>query len=312
MLIPGEMVDDIKIVGLAGSGGMALVYMGKDMNTHKNVALKILREEHSSDTEIIDLFLTEADLSLLIHHPNLMKAHRIGQYKNTYYLVMDFWQGFDLAQILRFTDEHFFRFSVEASVMIISEVLDGLDYFHSLVGKDQKPLRLVHRDVTPQNILISYEGDIVLIDYGAALIAAHGTATEIMAVGKLRYMAPELLLQNQVSAQTDIFSAGVVLWEMLAGQKLFHGETEVEVQSQIAFEKYPPPVILERFDKPIAEVVKKSLDRDPDSRFQTVRQFYDALQNALENSGYDSGALLKTKIQSDELYPLLQKMKKNK
>ena len=176
------------------------------------------------------MLVDEAKLSVLLSHTNVVQVYDLGKVGDDYFISMEFIDGVNLRQIINRLKELNQPIEQELAVYIISEVCKGLDYAHTKKDADGNPLSIVHRDISPQNVLVSYEGEVKIVDFGiakAAMNISHTLAGILK--GKISYMSPEQALGKIVDRRTDIFSAGLVFYELLTGQKLFTGETQFEV-----------------------------------------------------------------------------------
>lgn len=230
-----------RILGRLGTGGMCHVFRARHDDATSDCALKMLREDHRQDEQIRDLFVTEADLALLLEHPNLVRTYDAGEVDGRYYIAMELMEGGALDILLKAFAKRSLELPLDFAMFIISEVLEGLHALHTATGRTGRPLGLIHRDVTPQNIFLSFDGRVILGDFGVALIQAYGDTDPGQVLGKLGYLAPEMISMEEVDHRADVFSAGVVLWEMLTQQRLFFGKDEDDLMEDIAEATVPRP-----------------------------------------------------------------------
>jgi len=246
------------------------------------VAIKRLHPHLAREREFVDMFLDEARLAARIHHPNVVPIQEIGQSERGYYLVMDYIEGDTAARLFARAAQSGSRVPLEVAVRIMLDALSGLHAAHVLKDDNGKPLEIVHRDVSPQNILVGIDGSSRLTDFGVARAASRLSSTRSGQLkGKLAYMAPEQAKGGDLDRRADVFAMGIVAWEAFAFRRLFKGDGEAETLNRVLYE--PIPQLLDaapNLDKTLAAVVMKALERDPAKRFDTAADFADALENA--------------------------------
>jgi serine/threonine protein kinase len=276
-----------QIIGALASGGMGTVYLCRHSGKggfRRLYALKLIHEHLARDPESIEMLLDEARLASRIHHVNVVPILDLGVDEGRHFLVMDYVEGCSLAQLCR---RHRRRRPAARIVPLIIDALDGLHAAHTLVDDDGEPLRMVHRDVSPQNVLVGVDGVGRVIDFGiATAMAGRAAAGEQMLKGKIAYMSPEQLISpEKMDARSDVFSVGVVLWTLLTGEPLFRGASDAETMKNVMQRPIPPPS--ERGLRPPAcfdAVCLKALERRPQARFQSAEAMADALRKvALDN-----------------------------
>lgn len=254
-----------------GGGGMATVYRATfsvEGGFEKEVALKVIRGELSEDPQFIRMFLDEARLSGSLSHPNVVQTFDFGQVDGIYYLAMELVRGRTLAAILEALRDNRLRLGTAASLFVAKELARALDYAHRAVGADGRSLGIVHRDVSPQNVLVSREGHVKLADFGIAKAALRSQVTQPGRVrGKCSYMAPEQAKGLEVDARADVFALGAVLWECLVGRRLFDGPTDAAVLLEVIEKDIPPPSrFVQGLPPEVNRTVLRLLERDPQSR----------------------------------------------
>ncbi|HET9932024.1 MAG TPA: serine/threonine-protein kinase [Polyangiaceae bacterium] len=286
------------------AGGMATVHFGRLLGPagfSRTVAIKQLRPGLPSDTESLTTFLDEARLASRIHHPNVVSPIDVVLIANEAFIVMEYVHGESLSRLLKAAPGVPVRPTLAAAV--IGQVLFGLHAAHRAVSEDGVPLELVHRDVSPQNILITPEGIARILDFGIAKAArqSHHTMNGVLK-GKLAYMAPEQVTSSPVSSRTDIFAAGTVLWEMLTGQRLFLAETPAACVQKILHDPIPAPsALVDDVPRELDEVVLRALARDPEERFPDAQTMALAVAAAVRSaSSLEVGAWV-TELCGDSL-----------
>jgi serine/threonine protein kinase len=254
----------------------------------KVVALKRILPHLSDNQEFLDMFVNEAKMVAGLTHPNIVQSFDLGRIDKSYYIAMDYVHGRDLRTIMRRAKEKGLRIPLELCLRIVSHVCSALEYAHRKKDDRGRPMRIVHRDVSPQNILISFEGDVKLTDFGIAKAATKASTTDRGALrGKLLYMSPEQAWGKPMDKRSDLFSLGLVLYEMVTDQKPFlgaGGSSEMSIlelvrQCRIEAPRAVNPQIPEALDK----LLIKALHREPDQRFQDAGEMGRGLERILRD-----------------------------
>ncbi len=247
------------------------------------VAIKVIHPRHAQDEQVIRMFLDEARISARIDHPNVVHVEDLGQLDETYFLVMEYVHGCSLAQLLSSLGEKRRRLSPVVAVAVAARVAEGLHAAHETTDDEGRLVGLVHRDVSPQNILLSHKGHVKLIDFGVAKARLRSEETNVaMLKGKVRYMPPEQATTGLVDRRSDVYSLGIVLWEMLTMRRLFTGKTEFEVLLKVRDPKVPPPsTYVQDVPPALDEVVLAALAPRPDDRPPNAKVFRRMLASAL-------------------------------
>ncbi|MES2801546.1 MAG: serine/threonine-protein kinase [Bdellovibrionota bacterium] len=260
------------------AGGMAEVYLAKSSvgtgGVNKFVAIKRILPQFSANQEFIDMFHEEAKVSVNLTHSNVVSIYEFGTEKAQFFIVMEFVEGRNLRQIINELKKFNRSIKIEEAVYIVKEAASGLDHAHRCVDQHTgRPLNITHRDMSPQNIMVSFEGEAKVIDFGIAK-KSDGNGEETKAgtlKGKFAYMSPEQAESEEVDPRTDVFALGIILWELLANDRLFTGSNENAILRKVrecqtpAIRKINPlvPVELER-------IVTKALAKDKNVRYQTA------------------------------------------
>jgi serine/threonine-protein kinase len=241
----------------------------------KQVAIKRVLPSLSKKEQFIAMFLDEARLSAQLSHSNVVSVFDIGVGDSTYFIVMEYVDGADLKQVLEHQREVGVHVPVEVAAFIATKICQGLSYAHELAAPDGRPLNIVHRDITPANILITRHGEVKIVDFGLAKASSQLADSDAGVIkGKFGYLAPETVQGQPVDHRVDVFSVGIILWEMLAGRRLFLGETDYDTVMQVSAAQIPPLSSINPAVPPDLEaVVRAGLARDPAERYQTARDF---------------------------------------
>jgi serine/threonine-protein kinase len=287
----GIRLDRFELVAELATGGMATVYLARVSGAggfQRFVAIKRLHPHLAREPEFIEMFLDEARLAARIHHPNVVSILEIGSGDQGYYIVMEYVEGDTLARLLSRCDQSGQRLPVKVGLRIVIDMLAGLDAAHELKDDDGKSLAIVHRDVSPQNVLVGVDGSARLGDFGVARAASRLSTTRSGQLkGKVAYMAPEQArAEGDIDRRADVFAAGAVLWEVLGGRRLFKGDGEAQTLNKVLTE--PIPSVSDAWpsvDASLEAVVAKALERDRDRRFATAAEFADALEAAAKRAG---------------------------
>jgi hypothetical protein len=284
----GNPIDRYVVLDYLSEGGMGAIYLGKKLGAggfEKEVVLKQLLPEYTQQEEFIDLFLREARLSATLDHANIIHTIDLVTAGNEYFIVMEYLAGGDLRTLLKKARRRRKRFSAPAAIYVTREVLSALAYAHAKRDFDGRPLRLIHRDVSPSNILISQNGEVKLTDFGIAKAATHNSLF-YKVKGKVGYMSPEQAKSDPMDHRSDLYSLAVCLYEIITGERLFvHAGLTTsadEIYSQ------PIPLLSRKVAGLPADLDKlmlKALSLDPDGRYQTASEFQEALLRCAHRNG---------------------------
>lgn len=275
-----------KVIRKIDAGGMAEIFVGQASSLegiHRTVAIKRVRPHLATNRRFIQMFIDEARLCMRLTHANITQVFDVGRAQGTYFLVMELVDGGNLRKIIQLASERDYRIPIEYAVHIVIEVAKGLAHAHEAKDEFDKPLRIVHRDLSPPNILLSKSGEVKVTDFGLAKAKSHIESTDPGVVkGKFSYLCPEATEGYEVDARADIFSLGIVLHELLTGRRLFLGKTDLETVELVRqCNVLPPSAFNPRIDQELDAVVMMALEKDRRKRFQSARDFGDALAKYL-------------------------------
>lgn len=260
------------------AGGMAEVYRGESAGIEgfrKKVAIKRVLPKLSANREFIQMFLDEARLCAYLSHSKCVQVFDIGQGAGAHFIVMEYVDGADLKEVLEFLASKNQPMRVEVACRIAMDVCEGLAYAHQACDHAGRPLEIVHRDISPHNVLMTRFGEVKLVDFGLAKASSHLTdEDEDIVKGKFGYLAPEVTLGQGADRRVDIFAAGILLWEMLCGRRLFLGESDVETFKLVRDANIPDPRHYRQdIGEDLVRVLAKALARDRTQRYQTADEF---------------------------------------
>ncbi|MFT3693106.1 MAG: protein kinase [Kofleriaceae bacterium] len=278
-----ETFGTYSVYELLGSGGMATVHRAESTSAggfRKRVALKRLLPHLKEEPEVVESFAREAKLASHLRHVNIAQTYDLGIVDGTTFIAMELVPGPTLKQILRQCDEAAGAIPIEHVIEIMTQVCDALDYAHNLVDEHGRSFGMVHRDVSPANVIVSNSGTVKLIDFGLAKVKASRNTRAGLLKGKLSYMAPEYTL-GQLDHRADLFAVGVILHEMLTGRPLFDNPNEFEIITMLREMPIQPPSRWNPQVKPVLDdIVMTALSRDPGLRWQSAAALRAALANA--------------------------------
>src|ERR1700690_412184 len=280
-----DLAGKYRLIAELGQGGMATVYLGVAMGTsgfRKLAVVKLLRPEIAVDTEFVEMFLDEAKLCARLSHPNIVHTYDVGVDEVGHLMAMEYLDGVSLHAAIAKLGRHGgpLKFPLQARVLL--DVVEGLRYAHELKDYDGRSLEIVHRDVTPHNIFVTYDGQVKLLDFGIAKAATSSvrTATGVIK-GKLTYMAPEQARGDEVDARADLYAVGVMLWEAVTGRRRWpKGLSQPALFTRLASGEPPesPNAASFGFPAEVDAIVLKAMAPKPDDRYQTAAELRDALE----------------------------------
>src|SRR5262245_44164250 len=280
-----------EIVRKIFEGGMGIVYEAEQLGARefvKRIAIKVVRQNYASQTQFIENFIGEAKLVADLIHTNIVQTYHLGETRGVYFIAMELIRGVNLEQFVQQLQDKKRQLPKELAIFIVSRIARGLAYAHAKTDKDGHPLGIVHRDVSFKNIMIAFEGDVKLTDFGIA--KARGFLTdqegEVVA-GKADYMSPEQANFQITDKRSDLFSAGVVLAHLLLGKNIFKSNTAEESRQRIMTMAIPDFRTLDsRIDERLNEILHAALARDLDKRYASADQLLYDLEHYIYHTGY--------------------------
>jgi serine/threonine-protein kinase len=291
-----------RVIEKIAAGGMAEVFRAESAGLEgfkKTVAIKRVLPHLSQKKEFIGMCLDEARLSAALSHSNVVQVFDIGVGDDTYFIVMEFVDGANLKSVIEHRKQLGRPLPLEIACLVALRTCEGLAYAHEALDALGQPLGIVHRDVSPPNVLITRHGEVKVVDFGLAKANSQLEASQPGIIkGKFSYLSPEAALGEEVDPRTDIFATGIILWEMITGTRLFLGETDLGTVRQVQAARVPPLSQYVR-DVPAAleQIMTQALARDPRARYQTARDFGRDLNRILFQMGrpvssFDIGGLV--------------------
>lgn len=278
-----------------GLGGMATVHRAKKHGIEgfeRSVALKRMLSHLAEDNSFVESFIREAKVASLLQHPNIAQVYDFGRINGVYYIAMELVSGFDVRKLLRYANRANESIPLPVVLSILGELCDALEYAHTFVDEHGRPLHIVHRDISPSNLIVAHTGHLKVIDFGIAKASSQHLHTESGLVkGKLGYMSPEAALGMQLTAVADIFSVGVVAWELVTASPLFSSRTDFETMRRIREADIVAPSMHNPSCPPdLDRVILNALERDPDRRLPSASAFRNAIDNIAARVGIHPSA----------------------
>ncbi len=276
-----EILDRVDV------GGMAEIFRARNLETGEIVAIKRILPMLASQSDFVKMFVDEAAVCMSLHHPNIVRVDQIGLMNDALFLSMEYVDGTNLREVLNFASQYSFQIPIPEVVRIAIHVLDGLAYAHTACNSDGEPLRLIHRDVSPPNILIGYNGDVKLTDFGLVKSKMQMTRTVPGLIkGKFSYLSPEAAYGESIDLRSDLYAVGIILWEMLTCRPLFNDPVEMKILDLVRKSIIPPISSINPSVPPELEsIVLKGLARNRADRYQTASEFAADLRGFLKSIG---------------------------
>jgi serine/threonine-protein kinase len=306
----GDRVADYEIVARMKAGGMATLFLGRRTGASgfsKPVAIKVVHAHLADDPAFVEMFVDEALLCARIQHPNVVHVEELRESNGAHLLVMEYVAGCSLGQLLRALAKRQRRMTPELAVHVAINVLDGLHAAHELKNEQGAPMEVVHRDVSPDNVLLAWQGHVKLIDFGVAKAMSRRTQTSgSMLKGKIRYMSPEQAFGRAVDRRTDVYALAIVLWECLTMRRLFSGSgADLELLEQVRNPTIvPPSQLVSDLPPALDAILLKALAREANDRYASAREMRRALAEAMPRAaaldGADLAELLRA-VMADEI-----------
>src|SRR6476659_1558183 len=260
-----------------GRGGMADVFLSVargQMGFNKLAVIKRLRQALAEEPSFRNMFLDEARLAARLSHPNIVHTYEVGEQNGVYFIAMEYLEGQSLNKVLKEALRRKEGIEPELGARIIADALGGLAYAHALADYDGRPLGIIHRDVSPHNIFVTYDGHTKVVDFGIAKAALSSTETEVGVLkGKVAYMSPEQAMGGRIDQRADLFAMGIVLWELIARQRLMTGDNAANTLHRLMNEPIPRlSAAVPGIDPNLEMIVMRALEKDPALRWQSGQE----------------------------------------
>jgi eukaryotic-like serine/threonine-protein kinase len=290
ILPPGTRLDRYQIIRRLQKGGMAELYLARQLaegGYEKIVAVKRVLPHLAEDRTFVEMFLNEARLAAGLSHGNIAQVLDFGSEGDEHYLVLEYVHGRSVLELLRQAGKQG-GLPLSCALTIVHEVAAALHYAHDKTGSDGRPLGLVHRDVSPSNVLVSYDGEVKLVDFGIAKATAHTRATKSGTIkGKLAYMAPEQVRGEAIDRRADVFSLAVVAYELCTGRRCFVAPGEFALINRVAAGRYErPSSVRPGFPAALEAIIVRGLAVEPEERFTSARELQLAIEELAEVEGH--------------------------
>jgi serine/threonine-protein kinase len=288
-LAEGQRFGDYELLKYFTAGGMADLYLARRSDLDAELVLKKIQTRYVDFTKVVKMFIDEGRIAQALDHPNIVKVVDVGQYEGTYFIAMEYIPGRDLLAICRRGVEVGRFLPRVLAVAILVQALRGLQHAHEKLGPDGQPLKVVHCDISPGNIVVSWGGTVKIVDFGISRAAIQLRVADHSVAGKYNYMAPEQIKGEPVDARTDVFAIGILLYELTTARRLFRGRPE-QVMHRVIEEPIPRPTEVSPDYPPALErIVMRALERDLALRYRTARALRDDLMIWLAEQGEAHG-----------------------
>jgi serine/threonine protein kinase len=285
--LKGKKLGRYSLVEHLASGGMAEIFLARheaEGDFAKELVLKILQDRYADHQDVTRMFLDEARLGAKLNHPNIVDVYDVGQENGLRFIAMEHIPGKTLTDVVRRGIEVSKPLPLDHAAYLVAETAAGLAYMHDGTDSRRRPFRIIHRDISPSNLIVSFSGQTKIIDFGIAR-EGEGTEPESARPGKVSYMSPEQVQGHKLDGRSDIFSLGTILYEITLGKRLWRGPKEV-VMRRIVEENPPPPTYVDRAYPPALELmVLRALEKKPEKRYQTAGELFQELEAYLVASG---------------------------
>lgn len=273
-------------------GGMAEIFIARHTGMKgfsRKIVIKKIRPHLSEEQSFINMFLNEAKLAAQLSHSNIAQIYDLGRIEQSYFIAMEYVRGRDMRAVTNKAEGKKIPFPLEYALKVAADTCEGLFYAHRRTDDSGHPLNIVHRDVTPENIMVSFDGEVKMLDFGIAKAENLATETKVGEIkGKLGYMSPEQIMGKSLDHRSDLFSLGVVLYEWLTGKKLFSAKHDVDVLRNVMEGKiYPPSYFRQEVPKAVEEIVMKALERNRQQRYQSAWEMQFDIRQFLSNHEFN-------------------------
>jgi len=294
-LAPGTVLGRYELVQAVAIGGMAEIYLARSQGPQrfeKYVILKRILPHLAVDDRFVEMFLEEARLAATMSHSNVVQVLDFGESAGSFYFTMEYVHGEDARTILKACRKRERRLDIADAITIVSNAAAGLHYAHELVDDHGQPLGVVHRDVSPSNIMVTFDGTVKVADFGIAKATQRSSATNTGTIkGKVSYMSPEQCQGEALDRRSDVFSLGIVLYELTTGLKLFGGENDLAIMRRIIEKDVAPPsTLVPDYPPALDRIVSRALQRARDDRHASALELQTDLEQFCRSAGHVTSA----------------------
>ncbi|HEY3352341.1 MAG TPA: protein kinase, partial [Polyangia bacterium] len=306
-----DRLGKYEIVRQIATGGMAEIFLARATGIEgfeKLVVIKRILPHLAEQPEIVRMFLDEVRIAATLHHTNVVQVFDVGSVDGDYFFAMEYLHGEDVSGLMRALAAAARPLPLEHALTIIMNACAGLHYAHEKRGFDGRPLGIVHRDVSPQNVFVTYDGGVKVVDFGIAKAATRQAATQYGTLkGKIRYMSPEQARSEPLDRRADVFAVGILLWELTTGQRLFHAKSEFEILKMIVEQDAPPPSrAVPGYPPELDAIVARSLRRRPEERYQTAEELQADLDDFVREQRLPASTLTLSRFMAELFEPQLE------
>ncbi|MDQ3299088.1 MAG: serine/threonine protein kinase, partial [Myxococcota bacterium] len=270
------------------TGGMAEVYLARTSGLggfERLVVVKRILPSLAANRDYVERFLDEARIAATLYHRNIVQVFDVGRAGDDYFLAMEYLEGADLRALTDAVDPH--GVPLPHALQVVLGICAGLHYAHERTSSDGRALGIVHRDLTPHNVFVTFDGEVKIIDFGIVKAADRLGATRHSTMkGKLRYMSPEQIRTQPLDRRSDLFALGILLWELTTGRRLYTAESDFELMKQIIETEAPlPSTVCTGYPAELESIVMRALARDVNARFTTAQELHDVLESFAARAG---------------------------
>jgi serine/threonine-protein kinase len=290
--------EKFEVLRPLATGGMAEIFIARTREAGRLVVIKKLHPRLSIEREYVQMFHDEAVIASRLQHPNLVEVYELGLAGDEHYIAMEYLHGRDLSRLLRKLRRERLPLLFQQAIAIVREVAAGLHYAHERVDDDGNLLNIIHRDVSPHNVILTYDGEVKVVDFGIAKASSQVSRTRTGVLkGKAAYMSPEQAMGDPLDRRTDVFSMGILLWELTTGKWLYRRRSELETLKAVVETDAPRPST-QRTDYPkdLEKIVMKALERSPEKRWTTAGELRGALDELARSWRFRPGPALVKKL----------------
>ena len=282
-----QIIDRIDV------GGMAEIFRARNLDTGEIMAIKRILPVLGQQAEFVDMFVDEAAICMFLKHKNIVRVYQLGMMGDDLFLSMEYVAGINLRELLNFANHYDYHLPVSEAVLIAIQILDGLEYAHNCCDDNGEPLHIIHRDVSPPNILLGYNGDVKITDFGLVKAKTQMTKTVPGLIkGKFSYLSPEAAYGESIDIRSDIYAVGIILWEMLTSRPLYSDPVEMKILDLVRRSIVPEIGQYNSNVPPELEaIVRKGLSRTRAGRYQTAREFANDLRDFYNTIGHPKSTL---------------------